>query len=121
MGSAETRGFARGKRGVAGTMVFVSFDRDALMRGLQEYATKAASFQRIGGELNMNPISINEWDRKMTENIGAGQGGAITSDKAIDYTKKVAVTATPHYADEVPPFDKGIIWSAEILSITLPE
>ena len=39
MGSAETRGFARGKRGVAGTMVFVSFDRDALMRGLQEYAT----------------------------------------------------------------------------------
>lgn len=113
MGSAETRGFARGKRGVAGTMVFVSFDRDALMKGLQEYATKAASFQRIGGELNMNPISINEWDRKMTENIGAGQGGAVTSDKAIDYTKKVAVTATPHYADEVPPFDITISFANE--------
>lgn len=108
MGSAEPRSFSRGKRGISGTMVFTSFDRDALMKGLQEYATTAASFQRIGGELNMTPISINEWDRKMTSQIGAGSGGAATEDIAREYTKKAAVTATPHYADEVPPFDVTI-------------
>ena len=56
----------------------------------------------------MTPISINEWDRKMTSQIGAGSGGAATEDIAREYTKKAAVTATPHYADEVPPFDVTI-------------
>ena len=64
------------------------------MKGLQEYATTAASFQRIGGELNMTPISINEWDKKMTSQIGAGSGGASIEDIAREYTKKAAVTAT---------------------------
>ena len=108
MGSAEPRSFSRGKRGISGSMVFTSFDRDALLKGLQEYAATAASFQRIGGELNMNPISINEWDKKMTENVGAGQGGAMTTSRAEEITKKAAVTASPHYADEVPPFDVTI-------------
>ena len=31
MGSAEPRSFSRGKRGIAGTLVFTVFDRDALL------------------------------------------------------------------------------------------
>ena len=34
MGSAEPRSFSRGKRGIAGNLVFVSFNRDALLSEL---------------------------------------------------------------------------------------
>jgi len=112
LGSAEPRAFARGKRGIAGTMVFTSFDRDALLKGLKENAANAASFQRIGGELNMHPISIDEWDKKMTSLTGLA-GDNLASNNPESVTKKIAVAADPHYGDEVPPFDVTISFQNE--------
>jgi hypothetical protein len=34
MGSPEPKAFAKGKRGIAGTLIFSQFDRDALTRGI---------------------------------------------------------------------------------------
>lgn len=112
LGSAEPRSFSRGKRGIAGTLIFTSFDRDALLFALKEYAANQASFQRIGGELNMNPISIDEWDQKMTEMTGLA-GDNLASQNPEDVTNKLAVAADPHYADEVPPFDITISFANE--------
>lgn len=112
MGSAEPRSFSRGKRGIAGTLVFTSFDRDALLEALSKNAVNAASFQRIGGERNMEPMSITEWDKQMTDLVGlAGDTNASTA--ADEVTKRVAVTADPHYADEIPPFDITISYANE--------
>ena len=36
MGSAEPRSFSRGKRGIAGTLVFTVFDRDALIEEFKD-------------------------------------------------------------------------------------
>ena len=36
MGSAEPRSFSRGKRGIAGNLVFVTFNRDALLEELSD-------------------------------------------------------------------------------------
>lgn len=36
MGSAEPRSFSRGKRGIAGNLVFITFNRDALMVELSD-------------------------------------------------------------------------------------
>ena len=36
MGSAEPRSFSRGKRGIAGNLVFITFNRDALMCELSD-------------------------------------------------------------------------------------
>lgn len=36
MGSAEPRSFSRGKRGIAGNLVFVTFNRDALLEELKD-------------------------------------------------------------------------------------
>ncbi len=112
MGSAEPRSFSRGKRGIAGTLVFTSFDRDALLKGLKEYAANQASFQRIGGELNMHPISINEWDKKMTSMAGIS-GDALASQNPEDVTNSVVKIADPHYSDEIPPFDITISFANE--------
>lgn len=134
MGSAEPRSFSRGKRGIAGTLVFTTFDRDALIYGLKEWAANQAYFQRIGGELNMNPLSIDQWDLKMNtlasnpmsgeaanaENIAnspyinlGNEGSLATSGKIASVTENFAVASTPHYGDEIPPFDITISFQNE--------
>ncbi len=109
MGSAEPRSFSRGKRGIAGTLVFTTFDRDALIKGLQEHIANSDNFQRIGGELNMRPISIDEWDKEMTGNL---EGVNASADPEAA-TKKISEKANPHYADEIPPFDITISFANE--------
>ena len=117
LGSAEPRSFSRGKRGIAGSLVFTSFDRDALLYALKENAINAASFQRIGGELNMQPIRIDEWDKKMTSDTGLanmlGNNNAIDIGIAEQITNKVAKAAVPYYCDEIPPFDITISFANE--------
>lgn len=93
-------------------MVFTSFDRDALLKGLKEYAVNQASFQRIGGDLNMHPISIDEWDKKMTATTGLS-GDNLASQNAASVTNNVVKTADPVYADEIPPFDITISFANE--------
>ena len=36
LGSAEPRSFSRGKRGIAGNLVFIVFNRDALLSSLED-------------------------------------------------------------------------------------
>jgi hypothetical protein len=112
MGSAEPRSFSRGKRGIAGTLVFTVFDRDALIEGLKEHIAQSASFHRIGGDLNTQAISIDDWDKKMTSTITSETIGNTTDD-ADSIANKISATADPKYADEIPPFDVTISFANE--------
>lgn len=112
MGSAEPRSFSRGKRGIAGTLVFTVFDRDALLEGLKEHIAQSQSFHRVGGELNMQAISMDEWDKQMTASVTSETTGAASED-AASITNKVAPTAEPKYADEIPPFDVTVSFANE--------
>jgi len=97
MGSAEPRSFSRGKRGIAGTLVFTVFDRDSLLVSLQEHS---ALVQKIGaGVVDTQPITIDEWDNLMTAKSGN------TAANAVAQTNSIASYTLPQYADEVPPFD----------------
>lgn len=113
MGSPEVRSFSRGKRGIAGSLVFTVFDRDALIAGLKEHVEKEKSFHRIGGDkagnggpLEYSQISIDEWDDAMT---------SLTSSatNAENRTSMISEAATPVYADEIPPFDITISFANE--------
>ena len=53
MGSAELRSVSRGKRGIAGSLVFTVFDRDALIEGLKEHIQQQQTFHRLGAHKNM--------------------------------------------------------------------
>lgn len=104
MGSPEPRSFSRGKRGIAGSLVFTVFDRDALIAALQSHIEKEKTFHRIGNNtLEYERISVDEWDIKMKEI--ALNGVANASDNAEQVTKNIASAATPVYEDEIPPFD----------------
>ena len=101
MGSAEPRSFSRGKRGIAGNLVFVSFNRDALLSELGEKSITKYAGNNIGaGEF----MSMEKWDEMMSD---LANGGAVNAGDRIvgDSRNLVTDEAKPKYADEVLPFD----------------
>lgn len=111
MGSAEPRSFSRGKRGVAGTLVFTIFDKDALIDALADEVLEEESFHRMGGELPMQAISIDEWDEQMTNM--AVDGNTPASENSETITNNIAPASRPVYDDEIPPFDITISFANE--------
>jgi hypothetical protein len=107
MGSAEPRSFSRGKRGIAGNLVFVSFNRDALLaelgdKSIQKYKANDAGWLKNDKEAAQF-ISIEQWDAYMSELAnpnGTGTVGEIGNTNAL-----VTEEAKPKYADEILPFD----------------
>lgn len=109
MGSAEPRSFSRGKRGIAGTLVFTVFDRDALIEAAKEQGVK--TIKRIGPastdvDYNVTPITIDEWDELMT-----GQVAQASSPNEVPST--LAQEQEIMYADELPPFDITVSFANE--------
>ena len=98
MGSANPRCFSRGKRGIAGSLIFTTFDRPALYDMLEK---------------NVNDKSF--WYFTRTSNILPGLNPATQHrgilpavDQAID-----VIDALPYYADQIPPFDVTITFANE--------
>lgn len=120
MGSAEPRSFSRGKRGIAGTLVFTVFNRDALIEefkekltgengatGIQKFKMNDPAYVAANTENASGYVSIEDWDAQMS-NLAAGQGGNGTA-KISNLVAKVA----PKYADEILPFDITVTFANE--------
>ena len=101
MGSAEPRSFSRGKRGIAGNLVFVSFNRDALLSELGDKAISKYKANDIGaGEF----MSMEKWDEMMSDL--ASSGSIAAENRSVGDTRSlVNDNAKARYADEVLPFD----------------
>ncbi|MCW4013897.1 MAG: hypothetical protein NWF07_13055 [Candidatus Bathyarchaeota archaeon] len=106
MGAPDPRSFSRGKRGIAGSLVFTVFDKDCFYN-LKEgnvdamYWTAAAN-QPEYQNLSMNGSSTEEgWNDIQQEAM----------DNAIDGDEFVQLEAT--YADQIPPFDITISFKNE--------
>jgi len=90
MGRADPRAFCRGKRGIAGTVIFTVFDRQILLEALGAQAYFWADTEEI---------------RASTQRRSAGaahpepQAGRGSADRLGS-----AVPATPWYEDQIPPF-----------------
>ena len=115
MGSAEPRSFSRGKRGIAGNLVFVTFNRDALLEELsdgpeiQKY--QANEFKRANGDTGaMQFTSIEEWDAHMSNLAGGGNNSDGTTGKTPG---ELVGKYKARYADELLPFDITITFANE--------
>jgi len=86
LGDPNPKSFARGKRGIAGSLVFTVFDRDAL----HSMKTKANVFRH---GLNTTGKEVQTME-EMFENQ--------TEASIIEGWKKAQ---KPKYSDEIPPFD----------------
>ena len=94
MGDPNPRSFSRGKRGIAGSLVFTIFDRDAL-KGLKD--SKHGKVYRSG---------FNSSDRYTGEGLRRPD-----EDHRMGLDTNFGIWAKPrnsHYSDEIPPFDISI-------------
>ena len=103
LGSAEPRSFSRGKRGIAGNLVFIVFNRDALLSSLGDRKIskyKGNDVVTILNEYDTRFLSMDKWDDYMTNAAldNAGQPDEYTNALVNDQ-------AQPIYADELLPFD----------------
>ena len=101
MGSAEPRSFSRGKRGIAGTMVFTVFDRDALIEALRE-GKQVQKFR--ANTITDQAMTIDQWNEQMGDGIDINVNTPV-SDLTED--------SDAFYADEIPPFDITISFANE--------
>ena len=97
MGSPNPRSFSRGKRGIAGSMIFTTFDRPAL-------------YNLIQASIGRDDFRI--WTRKWNNlsNINSTNASAIIP---IENIQSDVVGILPYYADQIPPFDVTITYANE--------
>ncbi|MCY9186591.1 hypothetical protein O0R52_22540 (plasmid) [Bacillus halotolerans] len=135
MGSPDARSFSRGKRGISGSLVFVQFDRDALIeemhkeykgapeiQKIQQYVTNMSGVGSRGSfgledqilsglkstsSNGANTYGINTWDEQMTK-LGYGS----TANSGFDDSNLVDFY-TPEYADQLMPFNVTISMANE--------
>lgn len=94
MGDPNPKSFSRGKRGIAGSLVFTVFDRDAL----HTMKTTDTPVYREG----LNSTQSGPFDANQLVNVGDIN---LTQDQIPG---NWATKQAPKYSDEIPPFDVTI-------------
>jgi len=97
MGSPDPRSFSRGKRGIAGSLVFMLFDRSALLEAFKDTGFLIGKHERHGGIL-ANASKLPAIPILSINNTPFGFKGpqAVTLDKVV---------ARPIYHDQILPFE----------------
>ena len=93
MGKADPRSFARGKRGIAGSLIFIVFDKHSLLDRFK------------------NSIFSADKDERGIKNEISNASSLFTADAEDVFTQGAASNSfnqeesSPWYADQIPPFD----------------
>lgn len=106
MGDANPRSFSRGKRGIAGSLVFTQFDRDVFYQfkkgGTDVNSISVPNSVRNGGTFyddnGLDVLSVDEWEDAISTNRSNGR----------NFTSREA-----YYTDEILPFDITITMKNE--------
>lgn len=129
MGSPDPRSFSRGKRGIAGTLVFTQFDRDSLIdemtkgdnaQNLKFQTFAANSVLTASGDVNNTVGSILTGSLGMSADDLKAAGGKIPVQywdevmSQLGYTNNAINPDAPvEYADQIPPFHITITFANE--------
>jgi hypothetical protein len=116
MGSPDPRAFARGKRAIAGSLVFIQFDQEPLMYELANPDPKETSrrlyFLSDIDDLRPEYAAGQEMPVQGTTVVPAGPAspnfpGANIGNQESNITTAGSdqTKALPWYADQIPPFD----------------
>ena len=113
MGSADPRAFARGKRGIAGSLVFVQFDSDPLMWELANPDDETRRLYFLSDIDDLRPeysaADIIGITGTSVDAVGSSPNfaGAEVGSQESELTSAGSdqAKAIPWYADQIPPFD----------------
>lgn len=93
MGRADPRAFCRGKRGIAGTVIFTVFDRQALLENLADRSFFWADTEEV--------TALNQRSSAGNTSIQTAGAGSFNDPSRVG----IAVPARPWYEDQIPPFN----------------
>ena len=134
MGSADPRSFSRGKRGIAGTLIFIMFDRHALLstfgvgaptQSQLYFLANADDFKPSGALAGSNSINaslpiVQVGNPNTGINSPSGIGGtgfqAETTQTTVDSD---SIPALPWFVDQIPPFDVTLAAANEYGSLAV--
>lgn len=112
MGSADVRAFSRNKRGVAGSLIWINFDRHALLnvfrKAMGRFVANVDDVQPqfqpdINGFLNQTAI----FNSQLVRTVGPDVSATIDQldNIPIDAVSSFKTLAAPWYSDQILPFD----------------
>jgi hypothetical protein len=120
LGDPNPRAFSRGKRGIAGSMIFIMFDTHALLDAFAD-AGRADLAKFVSDNNEINPVQFDNPDEPFLID-------PLVGNEPDTYWNSYGVTSA-FYVDQIPPFDVTIvaanetaggavmrIWSAEIMN-----
>ena len=97
MGSADPRSFSRGKRGIAGSVIFMVFDRSALIETLHDRPILLSKTERHRGEVGeVRPVLTN---------VTGVNGSVVGTTGGVQAILIDKVLVQPAYHDQVLPFE----------------
>ena len=121
LGDPNPRAFSRGKRGIAGSMIFIMFDTHALLDAFKD----AGREELARFVTDRNEVNPGQFEESAVDSLDLPP---IIAEGPDSYWDSYSV-ATAFYVDQIPPFDVTIlaanetaggavmrIWSAEIMN-----
>ena len=110
MGAADPRSFSRGKRGIAGTLIFIVFDRHVLLGSLGMFAAEDPGLYFLSDKDDVKPADAGQSDLASVDLASALQGNAGSS---VQFQESELLTSIEDdqegslawYADQIPPID----------------
>lgn len=100
MGDPDPRAFARGKRGIAGSMVFIQFDRHALLSEME-----LTLFWADKDSLRPDGLEINPVGRGSGNSPGANAFEQESAFANVTDPRDDQLAVRPWFSDQIPPFD----------------
>ena len=107
MGSADPRAFSRGKRGIAGTLIFIMFDRHALLGVLGGYSSDGGLlFQSDIDDIRPQFTNPSAMTSNLTSTSGRTAADTVQNQESpLTSVGSDQELATAWYTDQIPPFD----------------
>lgn len=133
LGSPDPRSFSRGKRSIGGALVFVLFDRNALIQAFRDSRTPGqGGFFTSGDEVrtDFNPTQLNDFNQTVVDstvfdafgNPTQLTGGNLVVGGADPNTATTnnffSASSDPWYADQIPPFQLSVVAANEYGAIS---
>ena len=108
MGSADPRAYSRNKRGIAGSLIWINFDRHALLNLFQKAAgTFVADTDEIRPQYSTAGNGTAVFQSSIVRSVGPSIGATIDQLDQLTVTSASSgkELATPWYSDQILPFD----------------
>jgi hypothetical protein len=109
MGSADVRAYSRNKRGIAGSLIWINFDRHALLNLFHKARGKfVADTDEIRPQYQSQdaPDANAIFSSSIVRSVGVSVSDTIDAlDNQVKDIYGMNELATPWYADQILPFD----------------